>query len=184
MIIANRLKLLREKKGVNKKELSVLLNLPYTTYVNYEAGTREPGSNVLRTISNFYDVSIDYILGITENPEKNKTNVRDEITDPNYGKASNNTEEVEEKQLYDIDKPIIDKFLKLTDRNKYRIESKIDDYLIEQDNNTSHIFLASRNGHTGYVPVPTEKLKQLDKNFEDGKYNEAIRKSREEIEDL
>lgn len=49
------------------KEAAEVLDMPYTTYVNYEKGTREPNSEVLIKIANFYDVSIDYLIGHSHN---------------------------------------------------------------------------------------------------------------------
>lgn len=60
---SNRMQLLREEKGLNMKEAAALLRLPYTTYRNYEQGLREPNSEVLVQIANFYDVSVDYLIG-------------------------------------------------------------------------------------------------------------------------
>lgn len=59
----NRMQLLREEKGLNMKEAAAQLRLPYTTYRNYEQGLREPNSEVLVQIANFYDVSVDYLIG-------------------------------------------------------------------------------------------------------------------------
>ena len=61
-----RLKSLREEKGLNMKELSKLLDIPYTTYVGYEKEQREPGSDVLIKIADFYNTTIDYILGASD----------------------------------------------------------------------------------------------------------------------
>lgn len=57
------LKNLRESKGYNKRQIAELLGMPYTTYNNYETGTREPNSNVLIKLSKFFNVTIDYLLG-------------------------------------------------------------------------------------------------------------------------
>lgn len=54
---------LREAKGLNMKEAAKQLDLPYTTYVNYEKGLREPTSEVLIQIADFFDTTIDYIVG-------------------------------------------------------------------------------------------------------------------------
>ena len=37
--------------------------MPYTTYVNYEKGTREPNSETLIALANFYETSVDYLIG-------------------------------------------------------------------------------------------------------------------------
>lgn len=60
-----RIKELRESKSISMKEAARLLNLPYTTYVNYEKGLREPTSEVLIQIADFFNVSIDFLLGRT-----------------------------------------------------------------------------------------------------------------------
>lgn len=60
---SNRMQLLREEKGLNMKEAAARLQLPYTTYRNYEQGLREPNSETLVQIANFYGVSVDYLIG-------------------------------------------------------------------------------------------------------------------------
>lgn len=58
-----RIKELRESKGINMREAARILNMPYTTYVNYEKGLREPTSEVLIQLANFYETTVDYIVG-------------------------------------------------------------------------------------------------------------------------
>lgn len=58
----NRLRELREEKGISMVEVSHQLGIPYTTYVNYEKGTREPNSEMLIKLSNFFGITIDYLL--------------------------------------------------------------------------------------------------------------------------
>lgn len=62
MSIGNKLKELREAAGYNKREVAEKLDMPYTTYNNYETGAREAGSETLKKIANLYGVSIDYIF--------------------------------------------------------------------------------------------------------------------------
>lgn len=61
-----RIKELREKTGLSMRQTAAKLNMPYTTYVNYEKGTRGTDSEVLRLLSDYFDVSIDYLLGRTD----------------------------------------------------------------------------------------------------------------------
>ena len=61
----DRLTKIREEKGLNKKEAAAKLNMPYSTYLSYENNEREPNSETLIQISKFFDVSIDYLLGIS-----------------------------------------------------------------------------------------------------------------------
>lgn len=58
----NRMKQLREKMGISMMEAAKRLSMPYTTYVNYEKGVREPDSETLIQIANFYETTIDYLL--------------------------------------------------------------------------------------------------------------------------
>lgn len=59
-----KLKELRESRHLSMKDVARALNIPYTTYVNYEKGDREPNSEFLIAIAQFYNVTIDYIIGI------------------------------------------------------------------------------------------------------------------------
>lgn len=58
----NRMKQLRKKMGISMMEAAKRLSMPYTTYVNYEKGVREPDSETLIQIANFYETTIDYLL--------------------------------------------------------------------------------------------------------------------------
>lgn len=62
MSIGKVLEQLRKSRGLKKVDVAKNLNMPYTTYNNYETDAREPGSDTLREISKFYHVSIDYLL--------------------------------------------------------------------------------------------------------------------------
>lgn len=41
------------------------IGIPYTTYVNYEKGVREPNSEMLVILANYFSASVDYLLGRT-----------------------------------------------------------------------------------------------------------------------
>ena len=72
-MIGDRIKTLRESKGYNMRQMASALNLPYTTYVNYEKGAREPNSEQLILISKYFGVSIDYLMGRTDVPFTEET---------------------------------------------------------------------------------------------------------------
>lgn len=64
----NMIRELRVYNNLTMKQAAEALGLPYTTYVNYEKGTREPNSETLKKIADFYKVTVDYLLGhIIEN---------------------------------------------------------------------------------------------------------------------
>lgn len=63
-----RLRDLREDRDLTQKELAAFLHIRQNTYSQYENGHRQPPNEVLIKLSYFYDTSVDYILGITDNP--------------------------------------------------------------------------------------------------------------------
>lgn len=65
-IISQRIKEVRENTGMNKKEFAEYLGVKYTTYNGYETGNREPASDFLILFSKKLDVSIDYVMGLTD----------------------------------------------------------------------------------------------------------------------
>ena len=71
------LKNLRIEKKLTQKELANELNIAKQTYNHYELQENILPIKHLNTISNFYNVSIDYILGLTE--RKNYENCKKEI---------------------------------------------------------------------------------------------------------
>lgn len=75
----NRLKEMREARGLNMREAARLLKMPYTTYVNYEKGAREPNSETLIQLADFYDTTIDYMLGKTDDPNSVTVSPSDNI---------------------------------------------------------------------------------------------------------
>ncbi|MEG1331844.1 MAG: XRE family transcriptional regulator [Eubacterium sp.] len=68
-MIAYKLKEIRERTGMNKKEFSKYLDIKYTTYNGYETGAREPASDFLILVSKKFDVSIDYLMGLKDDAD-------------------------------------------------------------------------------------------------------------------
>lgn len=68
-MIYKRIRDLREDKDITQKEISKILNCSQQVYSNYELGQRDIPTYILIKLSNFYNVSVDYILGITDNPK-------------------------------------------------------------------------------------------------------------------
>ena len=61
----NRLKDLREDKDILQKDIAKLLNISQTNYSKYELDKIEIPKKVLIQLAYFYNTSIDYLLGIT-----------------------------------------------------------------------------------------------------------------------
>ena len=67
-----RLKELRKKKGLSQLRLATELNTTQNTISRYETGEREPGIDELIKIADYFNVSVDYLIGRTENPKMNR----------------------------------------------------------------------------------------------------------------
>ena len=65
IILGKRLKELREERGLTQKQLATLLNLNSVTYLHYEKSQREPPLATLADMARFFEVSVDYLLGLT-----------------------------------------------------------------------------------------------------------------------
>ena len=70
-----RIKEARERVGLSQKELANKLNIKPTTFNGYETGAHDPKSGVLVEIAKACDTTVDYLLGLTNNPsiENKKT---------------------------------------------------------------------------------------------------------------
>lgn len=64
-----RIRDLRQDHDLTQKQISKILNCSQQVYSNYELGQRDIPTEVLILLSKYYNVSIDYILEITDNPE-------------------------------------------------------------------------------------------------------------------
>ncbi len=67
-----RIRDLREDNDLTQKQMAKELSCSQQVYSNYELGQRDIPTEILIKLSYFYNVSTDYILGITDNPEINK----------------------------------------------------------------------------------------------------------------
>ena len=66
-----RLKLLRNDKDLDQKDLADFLGVVQQTYSRYESGEISITAEASVKLSKFYGVSTDYLLGLTNNPQKN-----------------------------------------------------------------------------------------------------------------
>ena len=63
-----RLKELRKKRKITQLKLAMDLNMNQNTISRYETGEREANYVALIELADYFDVSVDYLLGITDNP--------------------------------------------------------------------------------------------------------------------
>ena len=61
-----RIRDLREDRDLSQAALAKLLNVSQSTYSRYDSGYLDSPSNILIALARFYQVSVDYILGLTD----------------------------------------------------------------------------------------------------------------------
>lgn len=69
MDFAKRIKNLREEKKHTQAEVATRLGIARTTYASYEQGFREPDNDMLKKIAEYFDVTIDFLVGRTDLPQ-------------------------------------------------------------------------------------------------------------------
>ena len=66
-----RIRDLREDNDMTQTEIAKILNMSQTGYSKYETGENDIPTLILIKLADFYGVSVDYILGLTEKKERN-----------------------------------------------------------------------------------------------------------------
>lgn len=60
-----RIRDLREDQDLKQEDLAKMLNCTQACYSHYESGKRDIPTDVLQTLADFYGVSVDYLMGRT-----------------------------------------------------------------------------------------------------------------------
>lgn len=161
----NKLKALREEQGLSMMEIAKQLNMPYTTYVNYEKGTREPNSEMLIKFSKFFNVTIDYLIGNSEQKNKIFDGNCDERLETNIDDEAKFTSE---------EKTHIKKYRALDEHGKTLVDNVLDlEYkrVTSQKSNEVTINIAARGGENK-LTLSEEKYQKLLQVIEENKDKE------------
>lgn len=71
-MLKDRLKQLRMEKGKTQKEMAKELGTTDVSIGRYELGTREPKTDILNALADYFDVTTDYLLGRTDEKHAKK----------------------------------------------------------------------------------------------------------------
>ena len=69
-----RLKQLRQQEGLTQKELAKSIEVGRTTISEYESGKIVPKHEGLLKLANYFNVSVDYLTGVSDNPATRQSN--------------------------------------------------------------------------------------------------------------
>lgn len=72
LIFSRRLQQARMTRNLTQSNMAQMLDVTLRSYQRYEAGDREPNFDALLKLADFFDVSVDYLLGRTDNPAINR----------------------------------------------------------------------------------------------------------------
>ena len=67
---------LRKSRNLTQKDVAKILGISYQAYSNYELGNREPDFKTLKILSDYFEVSIDFLLD-WKHPNKNSIDTED-----------------------------------------------------------------------------------------------------------
>lgn len=99
-----RLKELRNKANITQKELAEAINTSQQNIAFYEKGERKPKHDMVEKLANFFNVSIDYLLGKTDFPDPD--------LEVDIDTAIDNSVAYDGTPITDNDREIIKNFLK------------------------------------------------------------------------
>lgn len=69
-MIGERLKQLRKEKGITQQELAEILGVRKAAVSLYETGQNDPADRIKILIAKYFDISLDYLLGVVDKPVK------------------------------------------------------------------------------------------------------------------
>lgn len=75
-VLGNRIKHLREQASLSQKRLAEALGISNVQLSRYETGDRKPDPDTIRQIADYFDVSVDYLLG-RDTPSKSSPDLDD-----------------------------------------------------------------------------------------------------------
>lgn len=78
-VFGKRLKLLRDKTGKSQEAIAKDIGISRARYSHYENNHVEPDMTLIRQLAKVYNVTTDFLLGITDNPNKDEDDKRDAI---------------------------------------------------------------------------------------------------------
>ena len=122
---AERIKQLRKKKGISQSELAALIGVKNNTVSTWERGTRKPDFEALDLLSDYFEVSSEYILGSRDKEEARVKPTQKELDTLALLSIADEIKEITEKysRLSDKSQKMIDALINAT----YQLENRCDE---------------------------------------------------------
>ncbi|MEH7122076.1 helix-turn-helix transcriptional regulator [Bacillus sp. JJ1773] len=94
-MLGERIKKLRKERKITQEELGKKINVTKVSISGYENGIRNPDTDTLKKIADFFGVTTDYLLGRTDNP--NEITSEEIYEDPDFMYAMRSAQELSEE---------------------------------------------------------------------------------------
>ena len=122
---AERIKQLRKKKSISQSELAALIGVKNNTVSTWERGTRKPDFEALDLLSDYFEVSFEYILGNSDKEEARVKPTQKELDTLALLSMADEIKEITEKysRLSDKSQKMIDALINAT----YQLENRCDE---------------------------------------------------------
>ena len=76
--MAQRIRKCRTDRGLTQREAAIYCDITERAFQNYELMNREPKVEILVRIAEFFQVSLDYLVGLTDDPRPYPRSDREE----------------------------------------------------------------------------------------------------------
>ncbi|SDX61483.1 helix-turn-helix domain-containing protein [Salimicrobium album] len=101
--VSERLKLLRKQNKYSQKQIGEFLGISESGYGYYEQGRNEPSIDMINKLADKYDVTADYLLGRSDDPNQNEDENFDPLEELKQFMIENNMQDMD-LGFYDIEK--------------------------------------------------------------------------------
>ncbi|MFK4461595.1 helix-turn-helix domain-containing protein [Bacillus safensis] len=171
-IIGNRIRFLRKEKKMSQDALAKKLNVNRSTVANYEIGRISPTSQILLELSNIFEVSTDYLLGVDLNNNSHIT-VGDIVRKERMKKGFTQSQlatlvGVDQRTISNIERTdnetsidLLNKISKVLGYSEWEELKKINNYK-KQENSKRHVIDTIAAHHDG-EEWTTEELEEIER---------------------
>lgn len=111
-MLGKRIKELRKEFGWTQNELANKINVSQQTIGSWEVGRAEPNNETLSKLSKLFEVTVDYLLGNTNNKQNIDFKNSKKYTDTDLDDMLNNAMSFDGEPISDHDREIIRAYLK------------------------------------------------------------------------
>jgi transcriptional regulator with XRE-family HTH domain len=137
--VGKRIKILRETKGLSQKELGTIVNKGDSTVRMWELGNSEPDNSTLIILANYFNVSVDYLLGRSDDCSEEKALGINNEEQKEKPVADSNGQNEKERRLLEMFRELL---------------PNLQDYLL---NTAETLIEASSGGQSKTIPAQSKR---------------------------